>query len=54
VAAKPSIPAIIDVIRDMDLVAIDYGPNDSINPQMLKADRNIFKNRTEALMSSSP
>jgi len=34
--------AISDVIRDMDLVAIEYGPNDNINQQMLKADRIIF------------
>jgi c-di-GMP-binding flagellar brake protein YcgR len=35
--------AILDVIRDMDLVAIDYGPTEAINQQMLKADRIIFK-----------
>ena len=35
--------AIIDVIRDMDLVAIDYGPNQSLNEQLLNANRIVFK-----------
>lgn len=35
--------AIIDVIRDMDLVAIDYGPSQSLNEQLLNASRIIFK-----------
>jgi c-di-GMP-binding flagellar brake protein YcgR len=41
--------AIIDVIRDMDLIALDYGPNDSINQQMLQADRIIFKSELEGI-----
>jgi len=41
--------AIIDVIRDMDLVALDYGPNESINQQMLAADRIIFKSELEGI-----
>lgn len=35
--------AIIDVIRDMDLVAIDYGPNQELNEQLLSASRIVFK-----------
>ena len=35
--------AIVDVIRDMDLVAIDYGPNQSLNEQLLNASRIVFK-----------
>lgn len=35
--------AIVDVIRDMDLVAIDYGPSESLNEQLLNANRIIFK-----------
>jgi len=35
--------AIIDVIRDMDLVAIDYGPNQSLNDELLSASRIVFK-----------
>ena len=34
---------IIDVIRDMDLIALDYGPTEALNKQMLQADRIIFK-----------
>lgn len=41
--------AIIDVIRDMDLVAIDYGPDEAINQQMLKAERIIFKADMEGI-----
>ncbi|MBI1423123.1 MAG: hypothetical protein GC149_06630 [Gammaproteobacteria bacterium] len=41
--------AILEVIRDMDLVALDYGPNESINQQMLKADRIIFKSELEGI-----
>jgi len=41
--------AIIDVIRDMDLIALDYGPNESMNQQMLKADRIIFKTELEGI-----
>jgi len=40
---------IIDVIRDMDLIAIDYGPNESVNQQLLKADRIIFKGEWEGI-----
>ena len=34
--------AIIDVIRDMDLVAIDPGPSQNLNEQLLNASRIIF------------
>jgi c-di-GMP-binding flagellar brake protein YcgR len=34
---------IIDVIRDMDLIAMDYGPSQSLNEQLLNAGRIIFK-----------
>jgi c-di-GMP-binding flagellar brake protein YcgR len=33
---------VIDVIRDMDLVALDYGGLDSINEQLLNAKKVIF------------
>lgn len=35
--------AVIDVIRDMDLVALDIGPTESLNDQLLKAGKIIFK-----------
>lgn len=35
--------AVIDVIRDKELIALDYGPSESINAQLLAADRVIFK-----------
>lgn len=41
--------AIIEVIRDMDLIALDYGPNESMNQQMLQADRIIFKTDLEGI-----
>ena len=41
--------AIIDVIRDMDLIALDYGPNEKLNQQMLQADRIIFKTDLEGI-----
>lgn len=34
---------IIDVIKDMDLLALDYGPSQSVNEQLLNAGRIIFK-----------
>jgi c-di-GMP-binding flagellar brake protein YcgR len=40
---------IIDVIRDMDLIALDYGPDESLNKQMLQADRIIFKTGLEGI-----
>lgn len=33
---------VIDVIRDMDLIAMDYGPSESLNTQLLAADRILF------------
>lgn len=33
---------LIDVIRDMDLLALDYGPSQSLNEQLLDANRIIF------------
>ncbi len=33
---------IIDVIWDMDLVAIDYGPSDAVNKKLLNARRIVF------------
>lgn len=40
---------IIAVIRDMDLIALDYGPSESINQQLLNADRIIFKGEWEGI-----
>lgn len=34
---------IIQVLRDMDLVALDIGPTESLNEQLLKAGRIVFK-----------
>jgi c-di-GMP-binding flagellar brake protein YcgR len=34
---------IIEVLKDMDLVALDYGPSESLNQKMLAADRIVFK-----------
>ncbi|MEJ2360490.1 MAG: flagellar brake protein [Gammaproteobacteria bacterium] len=39
----------LDVIRDKDLVALDYGPNEQLNQQILAADRIIFKTELEAI-----
>jgi len=34
---------VVDVLKDMDLIALDYGPSESLNAQLLAADRIIFK-----------
>ena len=34
---------VVDVIKDMDLVALDIGPTESLNAQLLAANRIIFK-----------
>jgi len=34
---------VIEVLKDMDLVALDYGPTESLNAQLLATDRIIFK-----------
>ena len=33
---------VIEVIKDMDLVALDYGPTESLNAQLIGAERIIF------------
>ena len=34
--------SVIEVLKDMDLVALDYGPSESLNTRLLAADRIIF------------
>lgn len=41
--------AVIEVLKDMDLVALDYGPSESLNAQLLGADRIIFKADLEGI-----
>lgn len=41
--------AVIEVIRDKDLIALDYGPSDSLNKQLLAAERIIFKTDFEGI-----
>jgi len=41
--------AIIEVIRDMDLIALDYGPNEATNQLMLQAERIIFTSELEGV-----
>lgn len=41
--------AIIEVIRDMDLIALDYGPNEAMNQLMLQAERIIFTSELEGV-----
>lgn len=37
------ITAVIDVLREKELLALDYGSNENINQKLLKADRVVFK-----------
>lgn len=41
--------AILDVIRDMDLVALDYGPNEKTNQLILEADRILFTTELDGI-----
>lgn len=41
--------AILEVIRDMDLIALDYGPNEAMNQLMLQAERIIFTAELEGI-----
>ncbi|MGD8926116.1 MAG: flagellar brake protein [Thioalkalispiraceae bacterium] len=41
--------SIIEVLKDMDLVALDYGPTESLNARLLAADRILFKADVEGV-----
>lgn len=43
-AGKDSlITAVIDVLKEKELVALDYGSNEAVNQKLLNADRIVFK-----------
>lgn len=37
------ITAVIDVLKEKELLALDYGSNEKVNEKLLKADRIVFK-----------
>jgi len=41
--------SVVEVIKDMDLLALDYGPTESLNVKLLAADRIIFKADVEGV-----
>lgn len=41
--------AVVGIIRDMDLVALDYGVNEKTNQRLLAADRIIFKAKNDGI-----
>lgn len=40
---------VMEVLKDMDLVALDYGPTPELNEQLLQSDRVVFKAELEGI-----
>jgi c-di-GMP-binding flagellar brake protein YcgR len=46
---KSAITAVVDIIRDMDLVAMDYGTDEATNQELLNAKRIHFTTQVEGV-----
>ncbi len=40
---------IVDIIQDMDLIALDYGPTEELNQALLNANRIVFKTQLDGV-----